>query len=68
MIDKNCPCTKDRTDRPNCKNCERGNAYRNEKILEYKADKPKKEFRGYEMERYDKAYKRKFNLLKKGLK
>ena len=57
-FDKNNPCTKDCPDRPNCKGCVRGNAYRQSRIEALERKKPDSDFRNYEMDRYNTAMKR----------
>lgn len=57
-FDKDCPCTKDCPDRPNCRGCERFKAYKQKKLEGYQGKTPEQEFRSYQMETYKKAQKR----------
>ena len=52
MIDKDCPCTSDCPDRPNCKGCKRGNGYRAKKIQESRQKQAENEFNGYLFGKY----------------
>ena len=64
-LDKNNPCIRDCPDRPNCKGCVRGNAYRNSRIEEHKQKRPEAEFRQYQADTYNRALK-KAEKFKKG--
>ncbi len=55
---KDCPCTKDCKDRPNCKGCERGNAWREKKNAMIKRNAAENDFKLYEMNSYYKSMKR----------
>lgn len=55
MIDKDCPCTRDCPDRPNCKGCERFKVYKDKKFAEYKR---KETERIYQQSQIDKWHKR----------
>lgn len=52
MIDKDCPCTSDCPDRPNCRGCKRGNEYRAKKIQESRQKQAENEFNGYLFGKY----------------
>lgn len=64
-FDKDCPCTLDCPDRPNCKGCERGNAYRQAKNEANKQKSAEADFRNYWHSRYNTAMK-KAEKFKKG--
>lgn len=56
-VNSDCPCW-GCTDRPNCKGCERGNAWRKKKQEEREQRYKEKAFHRYEMDKFkDKAQK-----------
>lgn len=55
-FDKDCPCNTDCPDRPNCKGCERGNAWRKKKQEEAEQRYKEKTFHRYEMEQFQKRF------------
>lgn len=57
-IDKDCPCTMDCPDRPNCKGCERFKVYKEKKFAEYEQRQAERDFKDYE---YD-LYRKKFDM------
>ncbi len=59
-FDKDCPCNTDCPDRPNCKGCERGNAWRKKKQEERDQQYKEKAFNRYRMDKY--AYYEKLNV------
>ena len=63
LFEKDNPCTKDCPDRPNCKGCQRGNAWRETKIAEHNQRSAEADFNHYWFSRYNKSRKRaeKFN-------
>lgn len=67
-FDNNNPCHKDCPDRPNCKGCVRGNAYRQLKIDEHRRRTAEADFRSYEMSRYNLAMKKADKFKRRKLK
>lgn len=57
-MDKDCPCTIDCPDRPNCKGCEKFKAYKQKKLESYQYKSAEQEFKSYQMETFNKAMKR----------
>ncbi len=55
---KDCPCTKDCPDRPNCKGCERGNAWRKKKNEMIEQNAAERDFYLYQCSTYNRAMKR----------
>lgn len=55
MIEPDNPCTIDCPDRPNCKGCARGNAYRQKKIEESEERFKKNSYHHYEIEMIGRA-------------
>lgn len=57
-MDKDCPCTMDCPDRPNCKGCERFKAYKEKKFAEYEERQTERDFKNYEYDLYRKKFDR----------
>lgn len=55
---KDNPCRRDCPDRPNCKGCERGNAWRQKVIAEHKRKATEADFRQYNFDTYNRAMKK----------
>ncbi len=58
LFDKDNPCHKGCVDRPNCKGCERGNAWRNKVIAEHNRKATEADFRQYRFDTYNKTMKK----------
>ena len=60
-FDKDCPCNRECPDRPNCKGCERGEAWRKKKQEENEKRYKEETYHRYEMEMYVKRFNKTVN-------
>jgi len=67
-FDKDCPCTKDCEQRPNCKGCEKVKAYKEKKFAEYENNACQIEFGLYNSFQINRAAKKSERFRKGSLK